>query len=274
MIKSNLHTHSYYDDGKDSIDEMVQTAAQKGFSVLGFSGHAYNPIDDGSMTPEKTAAYRQDVLRCQKNPPAGMEIFLGIEEDSLSPVNPDDYDYVIGSVHFLVKDGHASPIDYSKERFEQMLAQEWNNDIYAMSETYYQAIKAQAKNDRMQIVGHIDLIAKYNDDEKYFRFDDPKILAMVQDAVKDLVKAGKIFEMNTGAISRGYRSQAYPSDPILNLIYQNDGKLLINTDCHNREDLDLGMSECIERARHAGFTDLYTLTKDGFVPISIDEFRG
>lgn len=274
MIKSNLHTHSYYDDGKDSIDEMVQTAADKGFTVLGFSGHAYNPIDDGSMTPEKTEAYRQDVLRCKKNPPSGMEIFLGIEEDSMNPVNPDGYDYVIGSVHFLKKDGQASPIDYSKERFEKMLAEEWNNDIYAMSEAYYQAIKAQAHNDRMQIVGHIDLIAKYNDDEKYFRFDDPKILAMAKEAILALIEAGKIFEMNTGAISRGYRSSAYPSDPILDLICQNGGKLLINTDCHNREYLDLGINECLDRARKAGFKELYTLTRDGFVPVSIDEFQG
>lgn len=274
MIKSNLHTHSYYDDGKDSIDEMVQTAADKGFTVLGFSGHAYNPLDECSMSPEKTKLYQQDVKRWKSNPPKGMKIFLGIEEDSLNPVHPDDYDYVIGSVHYLTKNGQAYPIDYSQERFENMLAQGWNNDIYALCQDYYQAIKKQAENERMQIVGHIDLIAKYNDDQTYFRFDDPKILAMAKEAVEALAKAGKIFEMNTGAISRGYRSQAYPSDPILELIFQNQGKLLINTDCHNRKNLDLGITECLKRAKDAGFTELYTLTENGFTGVPIDEFEG
>ncbi len=274
MIKSNLHTHSFYDDGKDSIDEMVQTAADKGFTVLGFSGHAYNPLDECSMSPEKTKLYQQDVKRWKSNPPKGMKIFLGIEEDSLNPVHPDDYDYVIGSVHYLTKNGQAYPIDYSQERFENMLAQGWNNDIYALCQDYYQVIKKQAENERMQIVGHIDLIAKYNDDQTYFRFDDPKILAMAKEAVEALAKAGKIFEMNTGAISRGYRSQAYPSDPILELIFQSQGKLLINTDCHNRKNLDLGITECLNRAKAAGFTELYTLTENGFTGVPIDEFEG
>ena len=36
MFKQNLHTHSLYCDGKDTIDQMAQTAIQKGFTVLGF----------------------------------------------------------------------------------------------------------------------------------------------------------------------------------------------------------------------------------------------
>lgn len=33
MIKQNLHTHSQYDDGKDSIDEIVQKAQERGFTI-------------------------------------------------------------------------------------------------------------------------------------------------------------------------------------------------------------------------------------------------
>ena len=36
MIKQNLHTHSIYCDGNNTIEEMALEAIQKGFTVLGF----------------------------------------------------------------------------------------------------------------------------------------------------------------------------------------------------------------------------------------------
>lgn len=272
MIKQNLHTHSLYDDGRDSIADMVQTAKDKGFTTLGFSGHAYNPMDTGSMTLEKTKLYRQQVQAFKDNPPEGMKVFLGIEEDSLTPVNPKDYDYVIGSVHYLQKDGQFYAIDYSKEEFERMAREGWNNDFYALSQDYYEAIAQQANNPRIDIIGHIDLITKYNENEEYFAFDDPILINQATQAIEKLVAAGKLFEMNTGAIARGYRKTPYPSIPLLKAIQKAGGGLLINTDCHNRKDLDLGMEDCLGLAKEAGFTHLYALTKQGFVKTPIEEF--
>ena len=38
-MKQNLHTHSIFCDGKDTIEEMTLEAISKGFDILGFSGH-------------------------------------------------------------------------------------------------------------------------------------------------------------------------------------------------------------------------------------------
>ena len=35
----NLHTHSTYCDGADTPEEMIETALEKGFTSIGFSGH-------------------------------------------------------------------------------------------------------------------------------------------------------------------------------------------------------------------------------------------
>ena len=49
MIKQNLHTHSLYCDGKNTIEDMTLEAIQKGFTILGFSGHGNcREIDDYS----------------------------------------------------------------------------------------------------------------------------------------------------------------------------------------------------------------------------------
>ena len=273
MIKQNLHTPSQYDDGKDSIDEIVQKAHELGFTILGFSGHGYYAKDDCSMTPEKTKQYIQDIRHAQQHAPKGLEVYLGIEEDSMSPIeNAEDFDYVIGSVHYLEHNGKTYPIDYSQEKFDETLRDGYGNDIYTMAKDYFAAIGKQAENTNVQIIGHLDLIAKYNEDQSYYRFDDLKILSYAKVAIEKLVKADKIFEMNTGAMSRGYRKTPYPSIELLKLIYEANGKILINTDCHQQEYLDHGMQVCLDLAKQIGFKTLETFNGKIFESKSIEEF--
>lgn len=273
MIKQNLHTHSQYDDGKDAIDEIVQKAQERGFTILGFSGHGYYAKDDSSMTPEKTKQYIQDVRQAQQQAPNGLKIYLGIEEDSMSPIeNVEDFDYVIGSVHYLEHNGKIYPIDYSKEQFDEMLKEGYQNDINALAKDYYLAIERQAQNPNIQILGHLDLIAKYNEDQTYYCFDDPKILSYAKVAIEQLVKAGKIFEMNSGAMARGYRNSPYPSIELLKLIYEANGKILINTDCHDKEYLDYVIQICLDLAKQIGFKTLEMFNGKNFESKNIEEF--
>lgn len=273
MIKQNLHTHSQYDDGKDAIDENVQKAQERGFTILGFSGHGYYAKDDSSMTPEKTKQYIQDVRQAQQQAPNGLKIYLGIEEDSMAPIeNVEDFDYVIGSVHYLEHNGKIYPIDYSQEQFDEMLKEGYQNDINALAKDYYLAIERQAQNPNIQIIGHLDLIAKYNEDQTYYCFDDPKILSYAKIAIEQLVKAGKIFEMNSGAMAREYRNSPYPSIELLKLIYEANGKILINTDCHDKEYLDYGMQICLDLAKQIGFKTLEMFNGKNFESKNIEEF--
>lgn len=273
MIKQNLHTHSQYDDGKDAIDEIVQKAQERGFTILGFSGHGYYAKDDSSMTPEKTKQYIKDVRQAQQQAPNGLKIYLGIEEDSMAPIeNVEDFDYVIGSVHYLEHNGKIYPIDYSQEQFDEMLKEGYQNDINALAKDYYLAIERQAQNPNIQIIGHLDLIAKYNEDQTYYCFDDPKILSYAKIAIEQLVKAGKIFEMNSGAMAREYRNSPYPSIELLKLIYEANGKILINTDCHDKEYLDYGMQICLDLAKQIGFKTLEMFNGKNFESKNIEEF--
>ena len=58
MIKGNLHTHTYYCDGKNAPEEIVKKAIEKGFSYIGFSGHGHTRKDSSyCMSPENTKKY-------------------------------------------------------------------------------------------------------------------------------------------------------------------------------------------------------------------------
>ena len=49
--KVNFHTHSTFCDGKNTAEEMVIAAIEKGFDVLGFSGHCIHPLNPEFYKP-------------------------------------------------------------------------------------------------------------------------------------------------------------------------------------------------------------------------------
>ena len=66
---------------------------------------------------------------------------------------------------------------------------------------------------------------------------------------------GKIpfFEMNTGAISRGYRTTPYPTIPLLKELKRLGFGAIISSDCHDGTYLDHGFDTCREMLKEAGF---------------------
>ena len=65
--KQCLHTHSNLCDGKDTLEEMVLSAIDKGFDSIGFSGHSFMEIyAEFSMSEEKIAIYKAEIARLQQ----------------------------------------------------------------------------------------------------------------------------------------------------------------------------------------------------------------
>lgn len=82
----NLHTHTTFCDGQSTPGELVRAALAAGLTALGFSGHSHVAGDDTTMSPEDTAAYRAEVLRLRDAHAGRLDIGLGLEQDSLSPL--------------------------------------------------------------------------------------------------------------------------------------------------------------------------------------------
>lgn len=87
MQKQNLHTHTIFDHGADTVEEMIETAIEKGFTTLGFSGHGTNrPLAPTSMSSENQLAYKQTIREAKEKYKGQIEIFMGIEQDSMAPL--------------------------------------------------------------------------------------------------------------------------------------------------------------------------------------------
>ena len=81
MIKQNLHTHSLYCDGKDSFEEMIQTAIEKEFTILGFSSHGYTPDETLGIDEETIIKYQKELKGLKNKYKDQISIYTGIEQD-------------------------------------------------------------------------------------------------------------------------------------------------------------------------------------------------
>lgn len=237
MNLSNYHTHSSFCDGADAPEEIVREAIRLGCPELGFSGHAHIPFDDCCMSVEGTEAYKAEVRRLREKYADRIRIWLGVEQDIFGDLPTDDYDYVIGSVHFVYREGRYLSVDESRESFLDHVVRFYGGDIIAFAEDYYALVAEVYERTRCRIVGHFDLITKYNEDDCLFDTADPRYRAAALRALDALADKPVLFEINTGAISRGYRRTPYPAPWIREELRSRGAGLILSSDCHRREDL-------------------------------------
>ena len=272
-MRTNMHTHSTYCDGKDRPEEMVKEAIHQGFDILGFSGHGYSPFDECSMSPEATKEYIRKVTSLKEKYREQITLYLGIEEDSTMRIpSKEPYDFVIASVHFLEKDGTVLGIDYSREMFEEMLRDWYGGSFLRMAEAYYQEVSKSVSYEEADIIGHLDLLMKYNDDERYIRFDDPDYLAIAKHCI-DILGDSRIYEVNTGAIARGYRTLPYPDRNLLEYMKLKNLRVMLNSDCHDRTKLACGYELSLKLLKDIGFTELWMLKDGQYLPAEISLFH-
>lgn len=237
----NYHTHTTYCDGKSTAEEMVQKAIELGFSEIGFSGHSYTEFDlEPCMTREGTEKYKQEITALKEKYGDKIKILLGIEYDYYSDESLDGYDYILGSVHYLYKNGEYCCIDYSCEKQIDTVNKHYDGDFYSYIEDYYNTVADLYNKSKCDIIGHFDLITKYNSDGSLFDTNHPRYIAAWQSAADAIIKTPAVVEINTGGIARGHVKYPYPSKEIIDYFKANGKKVIFSSDCHNKEYLLCG----------------------------------
>jgi histidinol-phosphatase (PHP family) len=241
---SNFHTHTIYCDGKDTPRELAEEALRLGCPALGFSGHSYTAYDpDCCMSPEGTAAYRREVLALREEYAGKLDIRLGLEQDYYSELPREEYDYLIGSVHAVKKNGEYVIVDWSRDMLLKGVEKLYGGDIYAFAEDYFRLVGDLWERTRCRIVGHFDLLTKFNEDGTLLDETHPRYLRAAGEALDRLLEAPVLFEINTGAMARGYRTMPYPGSVLRRAIARKGGTFILSSDCHRKEQLLYGLAD-------------------------------
>ena len=238
---TDLHVHTTFSDGRSTPEEMVQAAIAKDMTTLGFSDHSYTHFDTAYCIPkEKIPAYRAEIHVLKAKYAGQLEILCGIEQDFYSEESTEGYDYVIGSVHYVKAGEKYLPVDESRQALLRAVQEAFSGDFYALAEAYYQTVALVAEKLQPPIIGHFDLISKFNEDGKLFDETHPRYIAAWQAAADRLLKAEIPFEINTGAVSRGYRTAPYPAAPIREYLANRGARFLWSSDSHRADTLCFG----------------------------------
>ncbi len=272
MKPFTYHTHSTFCDGKNTPEEMVQSALAHGCDALGFSSHSPEPIAPAGTGTKDTrtaatlAAYRAEIRRLREAYRDRIPIFLGLEQDLFSPpiLPTDGYDYRIGSIHYVEQNGLYLQVDANRDTFLSHVKNAFGNDPIALACRYFAQMKDLSARTNCDIVGHFDLITKYNEGECLFCERDRRYEKAAGEAAEALARQGQIFEINTGAIGRGYRSAPYPSERLLCLIRSCGGRVTYASDCHRADTITVGFDRAVALAKKCGFRGFMKLSEHGF----------
>lgn len=254
MILSDFHVHTNFGDGKNSPEEIVLTAINRGLTAIGFSEHAYVPFDSGyCLTPETSVTYRNEINRLKKKYENKIKILCGIEADSFADCDYENYDYVIGSVHYLSACGNVYSVDLSKEETMRCVSEAFGNNFDSFAEAYYEEIYCLYEKIKPNIIGHFDLITKFKKSGISPTENSPRYVNAWKSVLEKI--GNKVtFEVNTGAISRGYRLSPYPSKEILSYLAEQNTTLILSSDSHEKNTLCYKFNENFELLTKLGFT--------------------
>ncbi|MFG6386444.1 MAG: histidinol-phosphatase [Muribaculaceae bacterium] len=247
----NFHTHTQFCDGRASIEEMAQAAADAGFVHIGFSPHS--PINIPSpcnMSLESVSQYSTEIERVRKLHEGKCLFYKGMEIDYLSPeygpssqiFSDFNLDYSIGSVHFIrdIK-GEFVDVDGHFDSFRKKMEEYFHNDIRYVVSQFYEASNEMLNRGCFDILGHFDKIAQ---NASYYSpgiEDEGWYQDIVDDYITHIIESGVIVEINTKAYVE--HGRFFPNPRYWKRLADAGVTLVVNSDAHYPDRIDASRAE-------------------------------
>ncbi len=270
MAFADFHTHTVFSDGKSTVREMIDTAREGGLCALGISDHSCTPFDlRYCMCAEKhMEKYEETVREEQKiaREQYGFPVLLGIEWDYGSEIDPAQYDYTIGSVHYIIRNGEWFAVDSGAARQQRGIDEMFGGNKLDFAKAYFEEVVMHATHNKPTFMGHFDLLTKHGLIDE----SDPAYLAAAREALAEVVKHVPLFEINMGAIIRGLKTLPYPNPVLLPELCRLGGRVILSSDAHHAEKIAFMFPEMLKLLQNAGFTKISRLTACGIVEDEIE----
>jgi len=118
-IKGDLHTHTSWSDGRDSVEQMVQAAHGLGYEYLAITDHSERSAAQRTLRPTDVAQQRAEIDAAREHAP-GVDVLHGVEVEIMPDGRLDfdddvlaQFDIVLASLH----DGAGHNADHLLDRY-------------------------------------------------------------------------------------------------------------------------------------------------------------
>jgi histidinol-phosphatase (PHP family) len=259
---TDYHLHLRSDDPGASAEEHFSpanadryrdAARERGISELGVSEHVYRfrqalevwqhpfwmryAIDD---LDAYCAFVREET-----------DLRLGIEADFV-PGGEDrmaallearDFDYVVGSVHFL-REGAVDMDDYSVWDTGRGPEEVWRR--------YFQTIGESARSGLFDIIAHPDLVKYWGEGE---RRPDGDLRRYYELAIDGIAESGTAVEVSTAGL-RKPAGELYPAPAFLQMAIEAGARIALSSDAHRPEDVGADYDQALAMLARLGVEEL------------------
>jgi len=267
-MRYNFHTHSCFDDGQEPLDKYVEEAVNKGLKALGFSAHA--PLNDAAgwcLIEEETDSYINQVKSLKEKFKKEIDIYLGMEvdyvpdltDDFLAIKNKYKLEYIIGSVHLVKSPGTEKLwfIDGPEEGYIKGVNKIFGGDYKKAVEAFYIQSVEMVASQKPDIIGHLDKVKMHNKN-RFFSEDDKWYNDLIDQLLEAISISNTIVEVNTRGKYRGRIDEFFPSEKILHKCYKKEIPVMVNTDAHKPEQVDMLYDEAVLLLKDIGFKKINT----------------
>ena len=259
----DYHTHTYLcKHAKGTPKEYVEEAIQKGLPQICFTDHAPAPCGydySSRMDIKEFPHYRELISKVQTTPK--IEVLFGIEadyykgcEDFLASWLPkQDFDIVLGSVHFIAEWGFDNETNISQWTTANV------NDTW---KRYFTLLGELADTRLFDIISHMDLPKKFGHQPT------ADIVEIIQPSLERIAASGMAIEINTSGLDKPAK-EMYPSMQILKICHKMDIPITFGSDSHLPCDIGRYFSKSLVAAKEAGYTHSLRFSKrqSEFIPL-------
>ncbi|HLH15013.1 MAG TPA: histidinol-phosphatase [Solirubrobacteraceae bacterium] len=251
---TDYHLHLRPDDlGASTAEHHTQAnaeryrraASERGIAELGVSEHVYRFTQALSVWrhPLWVAGARDDLDDYCAFVKEQTDLRLGIEADFVpgcedrmgNLLDARDFDYVVGSVHFL-RDRALDMHDYSVWDGTRSAEEIWRR--------YFETVAESARSGLFDIVAHPDLV-KYWGPAHPARVPAGDLRRYYEIAVEGIADGGVAVEVSTAGLRKPV-GEIYPARPFLEMCLEAGVPIALSSDAHHPEDVGAGYEQALE----------------------------
>lgn len=244
--------HGEYEANQAWLNAFIDQACHRGIGEMGFSEHNefISALDLDVYKAVKIERQRDINLRL------GIEVdYMPGNETALSQLLTGcDYDYTIGSVHFI--DGW--PFDHPdyKQAFE-------DRDIDEIYSRYAQILMNMVESRLFDVVGHLDLVKVWG-----YRPHRKKAVDYWEPVLKKIQKSEMVVEINSAGLHKPV-GEIYPASDLLDLMFARNIPITFGSDAHHPQQMGEGLEQAYAAAQRAGYRYLISFTRHRKVSMPI-----
>ena len=267
------HSGQFCRHAKGQLQAVVERAVEAGFTHYGLSEHCprYRTEDllvgEEDLTPADLVhafeSYAEHARSLREQVSGKLDLLVGFETERLPPDSWRERmpelrrrfapDYIVGSVH----DVDGLVIDYSPEATRQVADAVGGSE--ALQLRYFDAVADLVQTLRPEVVGHIDLIRKFDGPAPRF---SPTVHRRIDVALEAVRSVAGVLEVNCATHRRGL-GPVYPLVSILERARSMGIGVTLGDDSHGAHDVGVGLDASMRAIAEAGYREVCYLAKPG-----------